>query len=81
MRKVAVSYYPSEVEIEAIHEVDEDIRAKAITAYVYEEFHDHINENFAEREGLLFVGGFAHPPNTDAVLWFGCSRSGRTDFL
>jgi GT2 family glycosyltransferase/glycosyltransferase involved in cell wall biosynthesis len=22
------------------------------------------------RSGVLFVGGFAHPPNTDAVLWF-----------
>jgi O-antigen biosynthesis protein len=26
--------------------------------------------DFAEREGLLFVGGFQHPPNVDAVLWF-----------
>ena len=25
---------------------------------------------FAERAGLLFVGGFQHPPNVDAVLWF-----------
>ena len=25
---------------------------------------------FAEREGLLFVGGFRHPPNVDAVLWY-----------
>ena len=25
---------------------------------------------FAEREGLLFIGGFQHPPNTDAVLWY-----------
>jgi GT2 family glycosyltransferase/glycosyltransferase involved in cell wall biosynthesis len=24
----------------------------------------------AEREGLLFVGGFQHPPNVDAVHWF-----------
>ena len=22
------------------------------------------------REGMLFVGGFAHPPNEDGVLWF-----------
>ena len=26
---------------------------------------------FAEREGLLFIGGFRHPPNTDAILWYG----------
>lgn len=70
MRKAAVSYYPSEVEITAIHEQDPAIPAKAITAYVYEEFLNDLNKDFATREGLLFVGGFAHPPNVDAVLWF-----------
>jgi len=25
---------------------------------------------YAEREGLIFIGGFQHPPNTDAVLWY-----------
>ncbi len=25
---------------------------------------------WAHRTGLLFVGGFRHPPNVDAVLWF-----------
>jgi GT2 family glycosyltransferase/glycosyltransferase involved in cell wall biosynthesis len=25
---------------------------------------------FAERSDLVFVGGFQHPPNTDAVAWF-----------
>jgi O-antigen biosynthesis protein len=25
---------------------------------------------FASRSGLLFVGGFGHPPNEDAVRWF-----------
>ena len=25
---------------------------------------------FVEREGLVFIGGFQHPPNTDAVLWY-----------
>jgi GT2 family glycosyltransferase/glycosyltransferase involved in cell wall biosynthesis len=25
---------------------------------------------FSERQGLLFVGGFQHPPNVDAVKWF-----------
>ena len=46
------------------------MNAKAITAYVYEEFLDSLNLDFEKREGLLFVGGFAHPPNADAVLWF-----------
>lgn len=70
MRKVAVSYYPSSVEEEAIRAIDDSIRVKAITAYVYETFLENINTDFSKREGLLFVGGFSHPPNTDAVLWF-----------
>ncbi len=27
-------------------------------------------KGFAERSGLVFIGGFGHPPNCDAVLWF-----------
>ena len=26
--------------------------------------------DFADRRDIMFVGGFQHPPNTDAVLWF-----------
>ena len=70
MYKAAVSYYPSYVEVDAIHAIDASIKAKAITAYVYDQFLTHIQDDFAKREGLLFVGGFAHPPNADAVLWF-----------
>ncbi|TCV95740.1 glycosyltransferase involved in cell wall biosynthesis [Luteibacter rhizovicinus] len=28
------------------------------------------SQPFASRSGLLFVGGFGHPPNEDAVRWF-----------
>lgn len=70
MYKAEVSYYPSYIERDAIKEIDESIAVKDITAYVYEEFLDAVPDDFAKREGLLFVGGFAHPPNADAVLWF-----------
>ncbi len=70
MYKAAISYYPSSVEVNAIHAIDASIPVKAITAYVYDRFLDNIQEDFAKREGLLFVGGFAHPPNADAVLRF-----------
>ena len=70
MEKAAVSYYPSYVEEEAIHAIHPESKIKAITAYVYEKFLENIDKDFAKREGLLFVGGFAHPPNADAVLWF-----------
>lgn len=26
--------------------------------------------SYGSREGILFVGGFNHPPNRDAILWF-----------
>ena len=38
MHKAAVSYYPSYVEINAIHAIDGSIPGKAITAYVYDTF-------------------------------------------
>lgn len=70
MKKAAMSYYPSYVERDAIHDIDSRIKVKDITAYVYDEFMENIDEDFERREGLLFVGGFAHPPNADGVLWF-----------
>ena len=70
MEKAAVSYYPSYVERDAIKAIDPAIAVKDITAYVFDQFLSHIQEDFSLREGLLFVGGFAHPPNADAVLWF-----------
>lgn len=70
MRKTDVNYYPSCVEVEEIHKVDPDIPAKTFDIYVYEHFHEKIPMDFSKREGLLFVGGFGHPPNEDAVIWF-----------
>jgi len=31
---------------------------------------EDIDKDFSKRKDLLFVGGFGHPPNADAVLWF-----------
>ena len=40
----------------------------AILSNIHEPL-DH-TPGYSEREGLLFVGGFQHPPNVDAVTWF-----------
>lgn len=70
MRKADVSYYPSYVEEETIHGIDRSIAVKAVPLYVYDNFSKDILLDFEKRKGLLFVGGFAHSPNVDAVLWF-----------
>ena len=70
MKKAAISYYPSVIEENAIHDIDPEIRVKAITAYVFDKFIENYRYIPNEREGLLFVGGFSHGPNIDAVKWF-----------
>lgn len=70
MRKTDVNYYPSSVEIEEIQKVDASISAKTFDIYVYDKFRNKIPMDFSKRKGILFVGGFGHHPNEDAVLWF-----------
>ncbi len=70
MKKASVSYYPSYIERDAIRQIDPTIKVKDIVAYVYEHYLENLNDDFSKRKGLLFVGGFAHTPNIDAVLWF-----------
>lgn len=68
MRKADISYYPSYVEEEAIHEIDRQISVKAIPAYLFEEVED-CTYDFVNRKDLMFIGGFGHTPNVDAVKW------------
>ena len=70
MKKASVSYYPSEVEEKAIHEIDPSVHVKAITAYVFDKFIENYSYDAKDREGILFVGGFSHHPNIDGVKWF-----------
>ena len=75
MQQADMVYYPSQVEIDEIHKYHPEICAKAITAYVWDSFpaipeEEAARKSFSEREGLLFVGGFKHPPNADGVKWF-----------
>ncbi len=73
-RSVDAVYYPSESETTqvrawlALHAPQ--VRAHTVPAYAFDESHDDPTRNLHEREGLIFVAGFAHPPNVDAALWF-----------
>ena len=66
-----VVYYPSAVEVDVVAQTHPRCVVRAIPAYIYENPRtDHRLDDFEHRHGVLFVGGFAHPPNVDAVLWF-----------
>ena len=41
-----------------------------IPIYIYENQLINIEKDFSKRKDLIFVGGFSHSPNKDAVLWF-----------
>ena len=69
LKKADMSYYPSYVEEKTIKELDSSIRVKAIPLYIYDQFREDIGSDFKKRKGLLFVGGFRHRPNLDAVKW------------
>lgn len=67
--KADMNYYPSNIEVEEIKKIDDRIKVKAIRAYIYDE--EPIQDRPQPREKkLLFVGGFAHTPNKDGIIWF-----------
>ena len=68
MRKADISYYPSEVEEQAVHAIDPSIRVKAIPAYLFDDVQD-AEYDAQMRKDLFFIGGFGHGPNVDAVKW------------
>ena len=68
MKAADMAYYPSYVEVDEIHAIDPAVKVKAIPAYLFEnvtwEGYDH-----AARKDIMFIGGFGHRPNVDAVKW------------
>ena len=69
LEKVEKVYYPSEVEIQVIKKEFKK-NAKVLLPFMYEWDKETPKYKPKERDGILFVGGFNHPPNVDAVLWF-----------
>lgn len=70
MRKSDMVYYPSYIEKNAISEIDPSIKVKTINAYIFDTAHLDMQYSAENRNGILFVGGFRHTPNVDAVKWF-----------
>lgn len=67
--KVDKVFYPSSVEVMEIKSLSPETDVSALPLFLLEE--PELNQYEHEsRNDLLFVGGFGHPPNVDAVQWF-----------
>lgn len=66
-------YYPSADETRMVRawlaQRAPEVHALTVTAYAYPEPPAHPDANLAGRKGIVFVAGFAHPPNADAAEW------------
>jgi GT2 family glycosyltransferase/glycosyltransferase involved in cell wall biosynthesis len=67
MRKSDVTLVVSDVEQAVLRELAPDARVMVLS-----NVHDlsPTVAPFDERRGIVFIGGFQHPPNVDAVLWY-----------
>lgn len=72
-KDVDVVYYPSEDETRQVQAwLDQhapEVHAATIPAYAYPEPPQQPDANLAGRKDIVFVAGFAHPPNADAAEW------------
>nr|WP_294517718.1 methyltransferase domain-containing protein [uncultured Rhodopila sp.] len=68
-RSVDVVLYLSEQEAAEARRLEPGIVAKAVPAYPLPPPRTSRAEPPAAEAGLVFVAGFAHPPNVDAAIW------------
>ena len=66
-RGVDAVLYPSADEADAVRALEPAVDARAVTPYAYAAFGSETP--LAQRGDILFVAGFAHPPNVDAARW------------
>lgn len=73
---VDVIYYPSEIETCHVNRVLRKTTARTFPLFALPdsalaESKKAISpEDFSNRAGIMFVGGFGHPPNSDGIKWF-----------
>ncbi|MBS0560121.1 MAG: glycosyltransferase [Proteobacteria bacterium] len=63
-----VVLYPSEAEAEEVRRLEPAVTTRAVLPYAFESF--GTPRPAPAGKLLLFVGGFAHPPNAEAASWF-----------
>lgn len=67
-QSVDVVLYPSVEEAERVAAMEPRVRSRAVLPFCFSAFGE-VRQPVTE-PGILFVAGFAHPPNEDAAIWF-----------
>jgi O-antigen biosynthesis protein len=70
-----VIYYPAQYEVDWVANHAPGREVRTLPAYMYPDkeiraARARLNRDLTDRPTVLFVGGFGHPPNADAVSWF-----------
>jgi GT2 family glycosyltransferase len=66
-RKADVTLVVSPVELELFREEAPDVTVNLLSN-IHQSY--QTGKPFGERQDILFIGNFEHPPNTDAMIWF-----------
>ncbi len=66
-----VVYYPSAVETQIVEQEFHQTNVRQLMINIYDSSRIQNRYVPGERTGIMFVGGYRHAPNVDAVLWFG----------
>lgn len=68
MRKADISLFFSDREVEIVKKEFPYVSATIIPWI--QEIENEVPSSFDDRKGLMFIGGYNHQPNVDAVKWF-----------
>lgn len=70
IEKADMVYYPSEEEVQIVKTEFGKDSVKAIPAYIFDKTKCGTVYEPEKRKGIMFIGGYNHSPNVDAVMWF-----------
>jgi GT2 family glycosyltransferase/uncharacterized coiled-coil protein SlyX len=73
-KAVDVIYYPSASETRHVEQWLSangcKAQARTLPVFAFDSFREDVERGLDQREGILFVAGFRHPPNIDGAIWF-----------
>lgn len=68
--KVNIIHVVGNYEYQILKKNFEHKTIRNIPIFIYENQLSNVEKDFSKRKDIIFVGGFLHSPNIDAVLWF-----------